>query len=386
MRNLAILLLRDNTYEGATMCNVRLLNHVVKDLRPSKVTVISMVKSKVLQKVISEFNFPYEVKEVKTFRDFSNLEKQELYITHPPNCNFFGGQITRKQIDTHLIIHDMVSSSRLLMHLSDSQQFIMDLKVMALDRNEDFKKQPLFQEVMDLPEVDYERVLWLCNGNREIYDWSHYNITYYNEVNTGVVSTNTVYYDDRKLFQVGEACSIISKQPMEDAIFHVGGMNYHKMKTLMQITSQNPGKRFLLRSFDDRFSKMCAAENCEVTNQILLDENYIRDLSRYPAFLFLGKGGKNSYYMNKTLWDCTVAGTPFIIPRSIDGFGIYEKHFEEYMFEGPSELHDLLERVKTDRRDHSLKQRKMLEKTISNETIKQLLKKLNEHEHVRAHG
>jgi len=93
-----------------------------------------------------------------------------------------------------------------------------------------------------------------------------------------------------------------------------------------------------------------------------------RELNKYNAYLFVGKGDDISYYFNKTLYDASIGRTVFLIYAKVDEENIYHE-LSDYVFNDAKELKEKYEWIKVDYQAHLDKQREVLLRNLSTEAM-----------------
>lgn len=106
----------------------------------------------------------------------------------------------------------------------------------------------------------------------------------------------------------------------------------------------------------------------ELVEEPLFRGGMYKEMNKYMAYLFVGKGDDSSFYFNKTLYDASVGRTVFLIYSKIDAGNIYHE-LSEYVFNDAKELKEKYEWIKTDYQSHLDKQRKVLLDNLSDENI-----------------
>lgn len=372
-------------------CELRALSLMLKDREDVESIKIFDWKKKQLS-MPELFEFPYEHIDIRKDEDSEKIMDCDVIFTWALNRDFFAGAIDRKTMTLYRMISNFTNAGKLLvLRLSDYTHTINDYKN-AIDRRniyeygrveagEDPSILPYFiinnkekrHHLDDIPLWDYEKVLFLCNGNREISDWSwttiSARITFLQEER---VKANTVYLSDDLLFQSSYFHSILPEKKVRTRdLYHVGGFNKLKVDRMYTLAKEIPYYITIRTTADqvNHYKKLRKIPNATIIDRPLYEKPMLEEMMNYKAYLFIGKGNTSSFYLNKTLYDAASARTPFVIYAGADREGIITKHFAEWTFDTAEDLTQLMNRLEKDPEGESAKQRKILLSLQSREDL-----------------
>jgi len=330
-----------------------------------------------------DFDFEYTRVLVNSIEDVHKFLKVDVLFTWDWYQDFFAGVISPKAIDVYGIISKYTNEydRKVYFRICDSKHFMKDYKEMIKDRNSDTdsgrkfaeRNKGLISALDDTPYLNYENVYFLCNGSRTVADWSWVTLTHSMPfLEKEYVQKHSVYMSDDILFRY-EECYENNKEldaPIEkiDTLYHVGNLNPGKVRKTKEVMKTSEIPLFLRtakRSINNGLKKF---ESITMLEEPIYRDDMYKELNKYMAYLFVGKGDDVSYYFNKTLYDASIGRTVFLIYGKVDKENIYSE-LSDYVFNTPQELKEKYEWIKQDYTRHLAKQRKVLIDNLSTETM-----------------
>jgi hypothetical protein len=332
--------------------------------------------------MLDEFDFEFTRVHVNGFADVEKFTKVDLLFTWDWYQDFFGGVISPKAVDLYKILSHITNEQDLKVYfrICDFKHEMRDYKKMIQDRINTTESGIKFVErnpkhlhsLDNVKMTNYDNVYFLCNGNREVCDWSWITLTktmpFLEKEN---VQNRSCYISDDILFRYEECYENNSNLGIEEKknlLYHVGNLNPGKVRKIKEIMKSSEVPLFLRtaeRTINGSLRKISSIEMIE--EPIVKDEMY-KELNSYIAYLFVGKGEDSSYYFNKTLYDASIARTVFLIYGKIDSENIY-RELSDYVFNDEKELKEKFEWIKENYQDHLDVQREVLQKNLSTETM-----------------
>ena len=333
--------------------------------------------------ICKDFEFDYTRVIVSGYSDVEKFRKIDYLFLWDGYMDFFAGMISTKATDVYSMISKITNDFgiKAFFRICDSHHFMKDYKQMIADRlsntnsGEKFKERniKLYNILDDVKSINYENVFFLCNGSRSVRDWSWVTLTHSMPFLTKeFVQSHSIYLSDDILFRYSEEFEKFSELKIDNKIqtlYHVGNLNPGKVKQIKKLMKTS---KLTLNLRTPNKSIMDGLKN--IPSITLLDSPIYRDemfkeLNKYQAYLFVGKGDEESYYFNKTMYDASIAKTVFLIYSKIDKSNIYHE-LSEYVFNDTEELQQKFEWLKTqDYQKHLDYQREILVKNLSNESL-----------------
>jgi hypothetical protein len=373
----------DFTLEGMLFNELRCYNTIFNHPNIEKIYIFDY-KGK-YSKMCKDFDFEYTRVLVNSFEDVEKFKKADIIFTWDWYQDFFAGTISPKAVDLYKIM-SMVTNEfdqKVYFRICDSKHFMRDYKKMIRDRDSDdetgrkFRERnsELFHSLDDVKRMNYDNIYFLCNGSRTVSDWSWVTLTHSMDfLQKEYVQKHSVYLSDDILFRYEECYEQMSDLSIEektDMLYHVGNLNAGKVRKIKEIYKKGCEVPLFLRtakrSLNNSLKNLAGVNMIE--EPIFRDEMY-KELNKYMAYLFVGKGDDVSYYFNKTLYDASIARTIFLIYSKVDKENIYHE-LSDYVFSNPQELKEKYDWLKTvDYQQHLDYQRGVLLKNLSDESLR----------------
>lgn len=372
----------DFTLKGMLFNELRCYNTIFNHPNVEKVYIFDY-KGKYAD-MCKDFDFEYTRVLVNSFEDVEKFKKADIIFTWDWYQDFFAGTISPKAVDLYKIMSKVTNEfdQKVYFRICDSKHFMRDYKKMIRDRDSDdetgqkFRERnvELFHSLDDVTRMNYDNIYFLCNGSRTVADWSWVTLTHSMDfLKKEYVQKHTVYMSDDILFRYEECYEQLSDLGTEgkiDMLYHVGNLNAGKVRKLKEIYKKGCEVPLFLRTPKRTLNN--GLKNFHMINMveepIFRDEMY-RELNRYNAYLFVGKGDETSYYFNKTLYDASIGRTVFLIYGKVDSQNIYHE-LSDYVFNDPAELKAKYEWIKSDYEKHLRIQREVLLRNLSTETVR----------------
>ena len=330
-----------------------------------------------------DFDFEYTRVLVNGIDDVEKFTKVDVLFTWDWYQDFFGGVISPKAVDLYKILSHITNEQDLKVYfrICDFKHQMRDYKKMIQDRisntdsGEKFvERNPKHLHSLDnIKTANYDNVHFVCNGSRDVYDWSWITLTKSMDfLKKEDVQSRSYYLSDDILFRYEECYEELSyladNVEKKELLYHVGNLNAGKVRKIKEIMKVSEIPLFLRtaeRTLNGSLRKVSSITMVETP--IVRTEMY-EELNSYLAYLFVGKGEETSYYFNKTMYDASIARTVFLIYGSIDSENIYHE-LNDYVFNDPDELKEKFEWIKKDYKTHLRVQREVLLKNLSTETM-----------------
>jgi hypothetical protein len=373
----------DFTLEGMLFNELRCYNTIFKHPNIEKIYIFDY-KGKYAN-MCKDFDFEYTRVLVNSVADVEKFTKVDILFTWDWYQDFFAGTISPKAVDLYKIMSKVTNeqNQKVYFRICDSKHFMRDYKRMIQDRASDdeggrkfaSRNAGLFHALDDVPRMNYENIYFLCNGSRTVADWSWVTLTHSMPfLEKDYVQAHSVYLSDDILFRYEECyeqMKDLGTGEKIDMLYHVGNLNAGKVRKIKEIYKKGcevpvylrTPKRTLNNGLKD-FTSIYMVEE-----PIYRDEMY-KELNKYFAYLFVGKGDDTSYYFNKTLYDASIGRTIFLIYGKVDSENIYHE-LSDYVFNNPQELKEKYEWLKTiNYEEHLAIQRNVLLKNLSDENLR----------------
>lgn len=335
-------------------------------------------------KMLDEFNFEFTRVHVNGFADVEKFNKVDVLFTWDWYQDFFGGVISPKAVDLYKILSHITNEQDLPVYfrICDFKHEMKDYKRMIQDRvSEDeggrkfIERNPKHLHSLDnVKTTNYDNIFFLCNGSREVYDWSWITLTKSMPfLKKEDVQSRTCYISDDILFRYEECYEenshlSSSLESKKDLLYHVGNLNPGKVRKVKEVMKKSEVPLFLRtaeRTINGGLRKISSIEMVEVP---LVKNEMYKELNSYTAYLFVGKGEDTSYYFNKTLYDASIARTVFLIYSKVDSENIYHE-LSDYVFSDHEQLKEKYEWIKENYEEHLKVQRTVLIKNLSTESV-----------------
>jgi hypothetical protein len=370
----------DFTLEGMLFNELRCYNTIFDHPNIEKIYIFDY-KGKYAN-MCKDFDFEYTRVLVNSIEDVEKFKKVDVLFTWDWYQDFFAGTISPKAVDVYKIISKITNDfeQKVYFRICDSKHFMRDYKQMIKDRASDdeggrkfaSRNAGYFHSLDDVPRLNYKNVYFLCNGSRTVNDWSWVTLTHSMPfLEKEYVQSHSVYMSDDILFRYEECYEQMKDLDTSEKIemlYHVGNLNAGKVKKMKAVMKNSEVKLYLRtpkRSLNAPLREISSIEMKE--EPIYRDEMY-KELNKYLAYLFVGKGDDKSYYFNKTLYDASIARTVFLIYSKVDSENIYHE-LSDYVFNDEKELKAKFEWIKENYNDHLEKQRDVLVKNLSSESV-----------------
>ena len=380
--NIGIFLHFDYAMGGMLFNENRCYNEIFNNPAVDKIYVFDY-KGK-YSKMCWDFDFEYTRVIINSYADVEKFKKVDLLFTWDGYQDFFAGTISPKAVEIYKIISYFTNEldKKVVYRICDSRHFMRDYKHMIVQRKEsDAKKKNAFalrnasnlHSLDDTKHLKYENCFFLCNGSRTVSDWSWKTLTGSMPfLSREFVQKKSIYLSDDILFRYTECFEANSQLKISDKIeklYHVGNLNSGKVKMIRSAMKNSKIKLFLRTVFRSMNNGLRKIDSIELNEEGIFRDEMYKELNRYKAYLFVGKGDVSSCYFNKTLYDASIARTVFLIYGKIDSENIYSS-LSEYVFNDEKELLEKFNSLTPENyQEHLDKQRKVLLDNLSTETI-----------------
>lgn len=368
----------DFTMEGMLFNELRCYNTIFNNPNIEKIYIFDY-RGK-YSNMCKDFDFEYTRVIVNRYNDVEKFKKVDILFTWDWYQDFFAGVISPKAVDLYKILSTITNDQDLKVYfrICDSRHYMKDYKQMILDRKSDDDSGRKFAErnhllinsLDNVPFANYENIYFLCNGSREVSDWSWITLTKSMPfLEKEYVQEHTVYLSDDILFRYEECYEELSHlqvSPKEEKLYHVGNLNAGKVRKLKEVMKKTDLNLFLRTASRSLNASLKTFKNVEMVEVPIVRDEMYTELNKYLAYLFVGKGDETSYYFNKTLYDASIARTVFLIYGKIDSENIYHE-LSDYVFNDGDQLAQKFEWIKTDYQKHLDFQRKVLLDNLSTE-------------------
>lgn len=375
----------DFTLKGMLFNELKCYNSIFNNPRVEKIYVFDW-KGK-YSHMCKDFDFEYQLVYIGGYEDVEKFLKVDVLFTWDWYQDFFAGTISPKGIDLYKIASKFTNeyNRKIVFRICDSKHFMKDYKFMIEERvkydksgNFSSRNSGFVDGLNSTQRMNYENVYFLCNGNRNISDWSWETLTHSMPfLEAQYIKKNSVYISDDILFRYTEGYENLSNLNTSvhnriKKLYHVGNLNGGKVKKIRDVMKNSSVPlvlRTAKRSVNNGLKKYPSIQMVE--EPIYRDEMFA-ELNSYVAYLFVGKGDDSSHYFNKTLYDASIGRTVFLIYSKVDESNIYEK-FSMYKFSNEKELKEKFEWIQTDYENHLEYQRKILLENLSTDDLWDIL-------------
>jgi hypothetical protein len=315
------------------------------------------------------FGFPYKISSDHL------LECDVLLTWNSTNMsNFFGGVVSNNFVKFYEAVSNHTAAGKpVLFRSGDSENEIYDYREMVLARtkNENFKlkNQAAVDTLTNLPEIDYSKFYLLVNGEKDMFDWvtDTYTVRTKSKI-TQATCDQALYLGDDMFFQVNERYTNCAPVPVEvdPDIDVLVSVNFDGAAVHVPTGPYDPNppskNLFWIGFIDGRNSKrqqifqdLFPAASVNFIIQTNKDVNlagitcinepiegdtpeYFQHLSNHLGYLFVGKGNPTCSYVNKTIYDCYVAGLPVLVYAPTDQTKMIYGTITDCYFSTPDEL------------------------------------------------
>lgn len=331
-----------------------------------------------------DFEFKYTKINVNGLEDIEKFKLVDVLFMWDLYQDFFGGIVSTKAIELYKMMSHITNEHQtpVYFRICDSKVKVRDYKDLIRYRINECDSGPKFAEknkeyihlLDDVKNIDYEKIHFLCNGSRSVYDWAWITLTKTMPfLKKEDIQSRTYYISDDILFRYSESYennSHLNKdiKKKKNRLYHVGNLIPAKVTRIKEVIEDCKIPLFLRtdkRKINGGLKKIPTIEMVEIP--IIRDAMY-KELNEYVAYLFVGKGDRTSYYFNKTLYDASIGRTVFLIYNKIDKENIYHE-LSDYVFSNSKELEEKFEWIKEDYEKHLEFQRKVLIDNLSTETL-----------------
>ena len=370
----------DFTLDGMLFNELRCYNTIFNNPNIEKIYIFDY-KGKYAN-MCKDFDFEYTRVLINSYEDMEKFQKVDILFTWDWYQDFFAGTISPKAVDVYKMISTFTNeyNKKVYFRICDSKHFMKDYKVMIEDRSSNTESGKKFIErngaystsLVDTPLLNYENVYFLCNGSRTVSDWSHITLTHSMPfLKKEYVQEHSIYLSDDILFRYEECYERLSDLKTDskiDMLYHVGNLNNGKVKKLKAVMKNSEVKLFLRTPKRSTNAPLRSIASIQMTEEPIYRDDMYRELNKYNAYLFVGKGDDASYYFNKTLYDASIGRTVFLIYGKVDSANIYSE-LSDYVFYDEKQLKEKFEWIKENYDHHLVVQREVLLKNLSTESL-----------------
>ena len=329
-----------------------------------------------VEKICKEFKFPYKLVKINSCNDAHLFEQVDVLFTWQWHQEFDKLKISRKQIDVYKILSYFTLDlhRKIYFRICDTRHFMRDYKFMIREaRKNQFIIEENGSKIFALDKtsfIDYSKCYYICNGSREIKDWCHKSLTFSMPFLTSeMIQPNTIYLSDDILFCYSELyneLSYLENIEKSDKLYHVGNLNPQKVERFKELLAKPKNDIVLRLSNKEVLNKELREYKVELRIPGLYGIPMYEELSQHNAYVFIGNGDADTSYINKTLYDASIARTVFLIYKRVDCFNQLEE-LSDYYFDNATELAFKAKWIKKNYSVHLEKQRNFLLKKLSTE-------------------
>ena len=367
----------DFSMKGMLHAEIRNYNRLFN--RPDIEFVVIFDYDEATNKMLPHFTFPYTVVKISGFRDVEKFNQIDAMFTWQWHQSFKEKAISRKHIEVFKImsVFTTVFKKSIYFRLCDTRHFQKDYKEMIESKRE---KDEFFNEIngsnifaLDYyPNIDYNKCFYLANGKRDMCDWTHKTLAESMPfLDSELVKKHTIYLSDEMFFMYHEdyeKFKYLEKREKVQKLYHVGNLNPEKAQRFAEIFVEGDVPTVLRLSKKGINEFLYDMINVEIREPGLYGDAIYEEISKHIAYLFIGNGNQESSYLNKTLYDASIARTVFLIYKEIDKGGIY-KNMSDYYFETPADISRILSMINVNYELHLSIQRKFLLENQSDEKL-----------------
>jgi hypothetical protein len=372
---IGILMFGDPTRGGTINSEVKFLKSLYENNTECEFYILT-VNPSITKRIIRDkeilYNFPHEIITIFNEGDMPKLNFLNAIITYPGHSNFFGGYLNDNIVKMYKIISKCTNELMMpvFIRINDSEIKVRDYRLMCEIRLKDketsaFMKDPINVEkarnLVSWKSWNYNNIYWFANGSKNSCDWV--KETMYNRENENYrcstkenFEKNTIYVSDDILFLIRknfEKYKIFENKFQHNEKFCYIGffdtVNTARAKAFNTLFKDNihsiPIKIF--GKGTEILTKLKGKNNIEIEEGYIKGDSkeYFEFLNSHMAYIFIGKGQKESRYIGKTVYDAVVARIPIIVYKKCD-----EKHIifssDEYYFNNEEELYLIYNKLK----------------------------------------
>ena len=379
--NVGFFLHFDFTMQGMLFNELRCYNTIFNNPNIEKIYIFDY-RGKYAN-MCKDFDFDYTRVLVSSMDDVEKFKKVDILFTWDWYQDFFAGTISPKSVDIYKMMSKVTNdfNQKVYFRICDSKHFMKDYKQMIQDRGSDdesgrkfaSRNGENFHSLDSTPRLNYENVFFLCNGSRAVCDWSWVTLTKSIPfLEKEYIQKHSVYLSDDILFRYTECydehSELTGDNERIDMLYHIGNLNNGKVKKIKQVMKTSEVPLFLRTVKRSTNAGLKNIESIKLIEEPLFRDGMYKELNKYMAYLFVGKGDDSSYYFNKTLYDASIGRTVFLIYGKVDDENIYHE-LSEYVFNDSKELKEKYEWIKQSYQSHLDKQRKVLLDNLSTENM-----------------
>ena len=339
---IALLVNRDPTAKGVILTELRFFNTIFSghDDYEIYLVVTSAHYQRIAINMQKHFTFPTRIITIENFDKRIILDKFHTVITWTMACNFYGGAVSPRIIEVYKLISYFTNEVKrpVLIRLPDSEIQVVDYhRAISLrksnDPNDFFtkKNRDYIDDIMSVPEWNYDNCYWLANGRKDIFDWIVESVNDkprepFRVSTREKIMENSIYISDDIFFMIKnnyEKFSKLTPYTSSKTLGYVGfftTLNKKRAKALTKIWSQNEYNIpiDILGKGTDEIKIIGKYPNVNITEGTVKGDDYWNFLNSHLAYVFVGKGNSTNRYINKTIYDCVIARTPIILFKPCD--------------------------------------------------------------------
>ena len=360
---------------GMIFTEARNYNDILNNPSIDEITVFDFNENTA---IYNEFKFNYKLEKIRDFSDFEKFKDIDILFSWQWHQEFKDGIISHKHIESYKILSKFsnLPSKKLFFRLCDTRHFMRDYKDMIeksrLGTNfiEDNGSRIFCLDKFD--RIDYSKCFYICNGSRSLTDWAWVTLTYSMPfLDKETIQKRCIYLSDDILFRYSELykeLEYLTQSKKVDKLYHVGNLNDQKIRRFNNEFEDLNIPTVLRVSRKAINDKLNLNESIEVRTPGMFGAKMYEELSTHTAYLFIGNGDADLAYINKTLYDASVARTVFLIFKGTDCYGLLNE-MSDYYFSDIEELREKYKWIKESYNDHLIKQREFLILNISKEQL-----------------
>jgi hypothetical protein len=369
----------DFTLSGMLSSEAKNYKEIFEELGIDKVIVYDFGRPGKFNHILEEFEFEFEHRRIRRSEDFHLLDDADVMFGWLWRQLFEKSMINDVYVENYkaLSYYTNQLKRKVFFRLCDVRHFMSDYKeLIKKEISDGFFRAVNGSKIFSLEKterIDYTLCRFVCNGSREISDWSTATLQVYMPfLPEDLIKSSTVYLSDDILFRYSimyDKFSHLSIENKTDGIYHVGNLNSQKIERFTEVLSSelNATLRLNIGSSGKVVSDLKLPAT--IIRKPLYGEKIFEEINSFKYYLFIGNGDADIAYLNKTLYDCSISRTIFLVYRSIDINGVFEP-ISEYYFEDSKSLKQLMDKLKNDDyEEHLKKQRDFLLANLSTEKI-----------------
>ncbi len=365
----------DFTMRGMIFTEARNYNDILSDPSIDEIVVFDFDEN---VGIYNEFNFNYKLEKIKSFSDFEKFQNIDVLFTWQWHQQFKENGISYKHTEIYKILSKFSSlpSKKIFFRLCDTRHFMKDYKHMIENArlSSDFveKNGSRIFCLDKFDRIDYEKCFFVCNGSRSLNDWAWVTLTFSMPfLEKESVKKHCIYLSDDVLFRYSELyeeLKYLEKTEKIEKLYHVGNLNEQKIRRFNNEFKNLSIPTVLRLSRKTINDSLKTNENVEVRTPGLFGAKMYNELSSHTAYLFIGNGDADLAYVNKTLYDASIARTVFLIFKGTDCYGLLSE-MSDYYFSNVEELREKYEWIKESYSYHLSIQRSFLLRNLSTEKL-----------------